>query len=110
MPLSLRPHLLSKYLTQTFMSHGNELICQPVTLSGYAEWPKVADAVIEASARAERQYRAHSRTLSRPDRAAESCGSLPGESQRAWPSRRSVAVGRLPQNRPDSHFPAGPQG
>src|SRR4030095_6035736 len=40
---------LSKYLTQTFMSHGNEMICQPVTLSGYAEWPKVADAVIEAS-------------------------------------------------------------
>src|SRR4030095_3500109 len=39
---------LSKYLTQTFMSHGNEMICQPVTLSGYAEWPKVADAVIEA--------------------------------------------------------------
>src|SRR2546425_6813733 len=31
------------------MSHGNEMICQPVTLSGYAEWPKVADAVIEAS-------------------------------------------------------------
>ena len=30
------------------MSHGNEMICQPVTLSGYAEWPKVADAVIEA--------------------------------------------------------------
>jgi len=24
------------------------MICQPVTLSGYAEWPKVADAVIEA--------------------------------------------------------------
>jgi hypothetical protein len=41
---------LSKYLTQTFMSHGNEMICQPVTLSGYAEWPKVADAVIEARA------------------------------------------------------------
>ena len=39
---------MSKYLTQTFMSHGNEMICQPVTLSGYAEWPKVADAVIEA--------------------------------------------------------------
>jgi hypothetical protein len=37
-----------KYLTQTFMSHGNEMICQQVTLSGYAEWPKVADAVIEA--------------------------------------------------------------
>jgi len=30
------------------MSHGNEMICQHVTLSGYAEWPKVADAVIEA--------------------------------------------------------------
>src|SRR5215470_13538682 len=30
------------------MSHGNKMICQPVTLSGYAEWPKVADAVIEA--------------------------------------------------------------
>jgi hypothetical protein len=25
---------LSKYLTQTFMSHGNEMMCQPVTLSG----------------------------------------------------------------------------
>jgi hypothetical protein len=24
------------------------MICQPVVLSGYAEWPKVADAVIEA--------------------------------------------------------------
>jgi hypothetical protein len=31
------------------MSHGNEMICQLVTLSGYAEWPKVADAVIEAT-------------------------------------------------------------
>jgi hypothetical protein len=30
------------------MSHGNEMICQPVTLSGYAEWPQVADTVIEA--------------------------------------------------------------
>ena len=30
------------------MSHGNEMICQPMTLSGDAEWPKVADAVIEA--------------------------------------------------------------
>ena len=30
------------------MSHGNEMICQAVTLSGYAEWPQVADAVIEA--------------------------------------------------------------
>ena len=44
----LRGQRLSKYLTQTLMSHGNEMICQPVTLSGYAEWPKVADAVIEA--------------------------------------------------------------
>ena len=39
---------LLKYLTQAFMSYGNEMICQPVTLSGYAGWPKVADAVIEA--------------------------------------------------------------
>ena len=31
------------------MSHGNEMICQPVTLSGYAEWLEVADAVIEAN-------------------------------------------------------------
>ncbi len=30
------------------MSHCNEMICQQVTLSGYAEGPKVADAVIEA--------------------------------------------------------------
>src|SRR5712671_5612192 len=30
------------------MSHCNAMICQQVTLSGYAEWPKVADAVIEA--------------------------------------------------------------
>jgi hypothetical protein len=42
---------LSKYLTQTFMSHGNEMICQTVTLSGYAERPKVADTVIEAGRR-----------------------------------------------------------
>jgi hypothetical protein len=44
----LQRQKLSKHLAQTFMSHGNEMICQPVTLSGYAEWPKVADAVIEA--------------------------------------------------------------
>jgi hypothetical protein len=31
------------------MSHGNDMICQSVTLSGDAEWPKVADAVIEAT-------------------------------------------------------------
>jgi hypothetical protein len=41
---------LSKYLTQTFTAHCNALICQQVTLSGDAEWPKVADAVIEAIA------------------------------------------------------------
>src|SRR5882762_11518465 len=41
---------LSKSLTQTFTAHCNALICQQVTLSGDAEWPKVADAVIEALA------------------------------------------------------------
>ncbi len=40
---------LSKSLTQTFTAHGNAMICQQVTLSGDAEWPKVADAVIEAA-------------------------------------------------------------
>ncbi len=39
---------LSKYLTQTFTPHCNAMICQQVTLSGDAEWPKAADAVIEA--------------------------------------------------------------
>src|SRR5205807_4696775 len=39
---------LSKYLTQTFIAHRNAMICQQVTLPGDAEWPKVADAVIEA--------------------------------------------------------------
>src|SRR2546427_12290933 len=39
---------LSKYLTQTFTAHCNAVICQQVTLSGDAEWPQVADAVIEA--------------------------------------------------------------
>src|SRR6266446_741969 len=38
----------SKYLTQTFIAHCNAMICQQVTLSGDAEWPKVANAVIEA--------------------------------------------------------------
>ena len=42
---------LSKYLTQTFTAHCNAMICQQVTLSGDAEWPKVADAVIEALSR-----------------------------------------------------------
>ena len=36
---------LSKRLTQTFMAHCNAI----VTLSGDAEWPKVADAMIEAT-------------------------------------------------------------
>jgi len=40
---------LLKYLTQTFTAHCNAMICQQVTLSGDAEWPKVADAVIEAA-------------------------------------------------------------
>ena len=30
------------------MSYGNKMICQQGTLSGYAEWPKVADAMIKA--------------------------------------------------------------
>jgi len=30
------------------MPYDNEMICQQVTLSGYAEWPKVADAMIKA--------------------------------------------------------------
>ena len=42
---------LSKYLTQTFTAHCNAMICQQVTLLGDAEWPKVADAVIEAHSR-----------------------------------------------------------
>jgi hypothetical protein len=40
---------LSKNLTQTFMAYGNVMICQQATLSGEAERPKVADAVIEAA-------------------------------------------------------------
>jgi len=40
---------LSKHLTQTFTAHCNAMICQQVTLSGNAEWPKVADAMIEAA-------------------------------------------------------------
>src|SRR5437879_6250971 len=44
---------LSKYLTQTFTAHCNAMICQQVTLLGDAEWPKVADAVIEAEEKAQ---------------------------------------------------------
>jgi hypothetical protein len=39
---------LSKYLTQIFIAYCNVVICQQATLSGEAERPKVADAVIEA--------------------------------------------------------------
>src|SRR5262249_43471150 len=39
---------LSKYLTQIFIAYCNVMICQQATLSGEAERPKVADAVIEA--------------------------------------------------------------
>jgi hypothetical protein len=53
---------LSKYLTQTFTAHCNAMICQQVTLSGDAEWPKVADAVIEAFVSA-LHYGAHSLAL-----------------------------------------------
>src|SRR3989454_6034292 len=47
---------LSKSLTQTFTAHCNAMICQQVTLSGDAEWPKVADAVIEADQRTNRGH------------------------------------------------------
>ena len=40
---------LSKCLTQRFLLHVKAMIWQQVTLSGEAEWPKVADAVIEAA-------------------------------------------------------------
>ena len=39
---------LPKNSTQTFMAYCNVMICQQATLSGEAERPKVADAVIEA--------------------------------------------------------------
>ena len=40
---------LSKCLTQTFLVSCNVMICHPATLSGEAERPKVAGAVIEAA-------------------------------------------------------------
>jgi hypothetical protein len=58
-------------LTQTFMVHCSAMICQSVTLSGDAEWPKVADAVIEAPKRTRKLTTCCSLTLSRnflPDR------------------------------------------
>ena len=39
---------LSKNSTQTFMAYCNVMICQQAALSGEAERPKVADAMIEA--------------------------------------------------------------
>jgi hypothetical protein len=40
---------LLKYLTQPCMTHCSATICQQVTLSGGAGWPKVAGAVIKAA-------------------------------------------------------------
>jgi hypothetical protein len=37
-----------KILDTNLHVHCNEMLCQHATLSGYAEWPKVADAIIEA--------------------------------------------------------------
>ena len=37
-----------KTLDTILMAHCSAMICQLVTVSGDAEWPKVADAVIEA--------------------------------------------------------------
>ena len=55
---------LSKPLTQTFTAHCNAMICQQVTLPGDAEWPKVADAVIEAeNATTDRSQPSSSRQL-----------------------------------------------
>ena len=42
---------LSKNLTQTFMAYCHVMICQQAALSGEAERPKVADAMIEAHIR-----------------------------------------------------------
>ena len=42
------PPQIIQVLLHAFMAHCNTMICQQVTLSGEAEWPKVADAVIEA--------------------------------------------------------------
>src|SRR5262245_58893408 len=48
--MGCREKKLSKNLTQTFMAYCNVMICQQAALSGEAERPKVADAVIEAGA------------------------------------------------------------
>ena len=47
-PMGCSEKKLSKNLTQTFMAYCNVMVCQQTTLSGEAERPKVADAVIEA--------------------------------------------------------------
>ena len=47
-PMSCSEKKLSKNLTQTFMAYCNVMVCQQTTLSGEAERPKVADAMIEA--------------------------------------------------------------
>ena len=39
-----------------FMAHCSAMLCPQVTLSGDAEWPKVADAVIEASMMCQRWW------------------------------------------------------
>jgi len=48
-PMGCSEKKLSKNLTQIFMVYCNVMICQQATLSGEAERPKVADAVIEAA-------------------------------------------------------------
>src|SRR5207248_6348620 len=61
---------LLKYLTQTFTAHCNAMICQQVMLSGDAEWPKVADAVIEALKRTYQSHPAFERFVSACGRAS----------------------------------------
>src|SRR5262249_6405140 len=62
------------------MSHCNEMICQHVTLSGYAERPKVADAVIEAVVCA-RSSRAYPPALRRPPRSRPHSCCAPGRAR-----------------------------
>jgi hypothetical protein len=62
------------------------MICQPVTLSGYAEWPKVADAVIEAL-----------RWLCEPD------SGVPWEEVFVNPSRPNRVEPRVQKRRPKKY-------
>ena len=69
--MGCRGEKLSKYLTQSLRVHCNAMICQQVTLPGDAEWPKVADAVIEAlnlfdQAEQARQFRADALSRTEP--------------------------------------------